>query len=454
MRHYHPLVLLALVLAVAPLTSVLRAQPCEPAWTPGLFEALGTDGRVRAMEVFEDAGGPALYVAGNFDNVGALRVNKIARWDGRSWSALGAGVDGRVTALAVFDDGSGPALYVAGMFRAASGVHANYIARWDGKHWSALGIGMSGGNGETWVRALTVFDDGSGPALYAGGRFAGAGAVPADLLAKWNGKRWSALGETSFAGFFPEVRASEVFDEGTGAALYVGGSFQSVNAVEVNYVARWDGATWSPLASGMQFREHHYVAALLGTNDGPGPVLYAGGWFWSTAAGVVAPGIAAWDGKEWRSVGGSMEEMGVFALTRFDDGHGPAVYAGGSFKTAGGVPANAIAKWDGRTWSALGDGLRTGAVETITGFNDDAGPALYAGGSFLSAGGFASANIARWGLPLPRGDLNSDGDVDLSDLGILLSDFGCATGACPGDADCDGDTDLSDLAIVLANFGR
>jgi hypothetical protein len=54
------------------------------------------------------------------------------------------------------------------------------------------------------------------------------------------------------------------------------------------------------------------------------------------------------------------------------------------------------------------------------------------------------------------GDLDDDDDVDLSDLGILLSDFGCTAGpgACPGDIDDDGDTDLSDLQILLDNFGK
>ena len=33
------------------------------------------------------------------------------------------------------------------------------------------------------------------------------------------------------------------------------------------------------------------------------------------------------------------------------------LYVGGRFSEAGGVPANCIAKWDGRAWSALGSGL-------------------------------------------------------------------------------------------------
>ena len=59
------------------------------------------------------------------------------------------------------------------------------------------------------------------------------------------------------------------------------------------------------------------------------------------------------------------------------------------------------------------------------------------------------------GTPPIPGDLDHDGDVDLSDLAILLSDFGCisTTPPCVGDINGDAGTDLNDLAILLANFG-
>ena len=64
-----------------------------------------------------------------------------------------------------------------------------------------------------------------------------------------------------------------------------------------------------------------------------------------------------------------------------------------------------------------------------------------------------------WGrggsAPCP-GDLDGDGDVDQSDLGIMLADYGCTDGPgnCPGDIDGDGDTDQSDLGVLLANYGQ
>lgn len=55
----------------------------------------------------------------------------------------------------------------------------------------------------------------------------------------------------------------------------------------------------------------------------------------------------------------------------------------------------------------------------------------------------------------PPGDLNDDGDIDLSDLAALLSYFGTPSGATWPYGDLDGDeaVTLTDLAILLSNFG-
>ena len=53
------------------------------------------------------------------------------------------------------------------------------------------------------------------------------------------------------------------------------------------------------------------------------------------------------------------------------------------------------------------------------------------------------------------GDLDHDGEIGLSDLAQLLSNYGTTSGAVyeDGDLDADGDVDLADLAALLAVYG-
>jgi hypothetical protein len=143
---------------------------------------------VNALAVHDDGSGAALHAGGDFSFAGGLSARRIASWDGTQWSALANGIQSNVNALASHDDGGGTALFTGGLFLGAGDVtKANHIARWDGAGWSALGDGLDGK-----VQAMAVYDDGSGPALYAAGTFTIAGGVNANL-ARWDGTGWSAL---------------------------------------------------------------------------------------------------------------------------------------------------------------------------------------------------------------------------------------------------------------------
>ena len=362
-------------------------------WKGSAWSRLGSgvSSSVLDLTVFDDGSGPALYVGGGFTQVGESPANRIARWDGASWSPLGTGLSGdsfpAVSALTVFDDGSGPALYAGGRFTQAGGQAANNIARWNGTDWSRLGSGV----GNFSVSDLTVFDDGSGPALYAGGRFTQAGGQTVNNIARWNGSAWSPLiAPNGTRGVNGDVYALKVFDDGSGPALYAGGEFYTAGGQAASLIARWDGASWSPLGSGIHSSS---VRALAVFDDGSGPALYAGGNF-TQAGGQTVSNIARWDGASWSPLGLGMNDS-VFALEVIDDGSGPALYAGGYFTQAGGSPASHVARWDGASWSPLGSGMNN-AVFAIDVFDDGSGPALYAGGGFTIAGGNASAYIAKW----------------------------------------------------------
>jgi hypothetical protein len=55
--------------------------------------------------------------------------------------------------------------------------------------------------------------------------------------------------------------------------------------------------------------------------------------------------------------------------------------------------------------------------------------------------------------PCP-GDVDGDGIVNITDLGIVLQNFGQSGPGIPGDVDSDDDVDITDLGILLANFGN
>ena len=98
-------------------------------------------------------------------------------------------MDGEVEVLAAYDDGGGPALYAGGEFSAAGGVLASNVARWDGSSWSALGDGT-----DEKVRALVAYSTGGESVLLVAGHFTSAGGVETPGLARWQAPEWSSLG--------------------------------------------------------------------------------------------------------------------------------------------------------------------------------------------------------------------------------------------------------------------
>lgn len=373
------------LLAVSAVSFIVTNTPgqCDPHWAGGEFCVPGLNGFGYASIVWNDGSGEALYVGGLFGVAGCADTPLVARWDGDSWSGLGTGISGdEVSAIAVFDDGRGPALFVGGEFTYAGGVSTPNIARWDGNNWSAVGEGTSG-----HVRALAVYDDGSGPALYAAGRFSSAGAVTASSIAKWDGNQWSALSPDIVSNAIYDL---EVYNDGSGPGLYACGTFPALGPALARHIARWDGNSWSPLADGLE--SSPYTMQVF--DDGGGPALYVGGSFDNPDS---IRGIARWDGTAWSNVGGGLAGASDIcrSLRVLDDGTGPALYAAGYFHQVGTTDARFVARWDGSGWSPLGDGLDSQA-HTIIAFDAGFGPEIYATGNLYSQGTVNAANIARW----------------------------------------------------------
>lgn len=366
--------------------------------------------------------GTDLYAGGSFEvaNLGDdVPANNIARWNGTEWFALGSpsanGVDNGVFALAAI----GTDLYVGGSFNWAnafspSALAVNRVARWDGSSWSTLGSGVgarAGGSSNPWVHTLVV----SGTDLYVGGGFTEVNPgtvdqIPVNHLARWDGASWSILGDGDGNGVSGRVW-SMVF---IGNDLYVGGAFNQAypgvlfpnqNVVSALRVARWDGSQWYALDSGSGNGLGAFVFALA-TN---GSDLVVGGWFSEANVGDPQPAnnIVAWTGTSWTAL-----EYGALATIRAVAVSGDDVYIGGDFTNIGTavapLAANRVAHWNGDTWSALGSSGGNGVNGPVAALAIGA-DGLYVGGDFTVAnvggpstsshdrgGGIDANRIARW----------------------------------------------------------
>lgn len=375
-----------LYVAGAFLTAGGASHPHLVRWDGTSWSSVGSpnfDTSVNALIVHDDGSGTALYAAGRFTSP----ASGIARWDGTSWSSVGTGIpisiSSEVHDLHVHDDGTGPALYAAGTFTVAGGTPVDRVAKWDGASWSAVGSG----HGIVHVAHLETFDDGSGTALWAAGGIVGT-AVSKEF-ATWDGASW-----TNVEQFDQGLSKLQIWDDGLGGgpALYVGGFYSFVDDERVDSIGRWTGSTVAPLVVGSGATGAADVMNALGTHDdGGGTKLYA-----DRGRAIVGDheGVEAWDGSSW-SAAGVPSDGDVRALVSYDDGAGAALFAAGTFTEIGGVPAGSIAEWDGSAWSEVGGGV-SGDVFDLEVHDFGSGPVLVVAGNMTAAGGVASSAVVTW----------------------------------------------------------
>ncbi|MBL8880608.1 MAG: hypothetical protein JNG88_15965, partial [Phycisphaerales bacterium] len=259
-----------------------EAQLIAPVWN-GVNRPL----RVKAIVPFESN----LYVAGNFAYIENTRVESIACWNGQYWAPLAGGVSnpenvpglyGWVNALAIYDDGGGSALYAGGRFTRAGGVPVQGIAKWDGLQWHAVGTLDSD---DCVVLALATADFGEGLRLFAGGDIATVGGVAVSNLAAWDGQQWHDVGGGVGNGVGAVYALKAAMIENA-PQLFVGGSFGSAGPLQTEDIARWDGAAWHAVGGGMSTTSSGTVYSIEVFDDGDGPAIWLGGDFESTSAGV------------------------------------------------------------------------------------------------------------------------------------------------------------------------
>ena len=339
----------------------------------------------------------------------------VAHWeDGQGIPGVGLG--GSINAWASFDDGNGPAVYAGGWFRAADDEVVNGIARWDGEEWHPVagGIGL---NFAQEICAMASFDDGNGEKLYVAGQFDEIDGKSANGFARWDGETWQVLpGQVGF-GFRTLVVSEDTF----GPALFAGGEFISAGGAFSPNIARWKGG-WSALGSGLSGR---FVNAVAFFDDGSGEALYAGTDFNSGESS-----LRRWDGTSWTQVAGT-PAAAIQSLRVFDNGSGPRLAVGFSFG-----PTSSVYEWDGFTWTPLGV-MTSSTIDDLDVWPNGGNDLLVASGRIVTANGNPMGNITTWngtdwlGLGTPAGLSSTVPGMAVLDVGngpsIYVGGAGVAT---------------------------
>ncbi len=272
-----------------------------------------------------------------------IRVRIDPTFSDANWISMGGipGANGDVYAAVV--DGAGN-LYIGGELYYRGRCHGQQHCQMEREQ--LVGPGVR--DGRHGVYALAV----SGSDLYAGAisrrRAAarpttlpnGTGAVGRPWARGWTTAvcvRWRCRAATCMRGARSRRRA----------------------AAAANYIAKWNGSSWSALGSGMGG-----VSLTCVRWRCRAATCMSGGIF-TTAGGIPANRIAKWNGSSWSALGSGMSRTSPTSRVMRWRCRAATCMRAAISRHAGGSEANDIAKWNGSSWSALGSGWGAGLTANL-----------------------------------------------------------------------------------------
>lgn len=361
-------------------------------WSGNAWRTIGTlnpvnapPGSISGMAI--DSKG-RLYVSGGFESIDKTKAMNIAWWDGNAWHRLGNGNGfpigpGQYSGDAILNIAidKGDILY---------GLNLNRIGAWNPKSgWSMVGDTLSL---EPWA----VFLAGDGrPGAVGRFRYRKVGEGP---LALYDGKAWQfPIDATGFHGSISSQEGISYLERANSAVpgkdgvLYVS-TFSSVYTVKNGEMRRLGDPDGEKQIAGN-------VLALIGDSEGN---LYAAGEGVRIGGSGPPLTVVRWDGKHWGpltstareakkaaaerpakpslpptlTIPASLNRDSIKSIALAPDGQ---IYISGSFQVPSGKEfLNRLARWDGKTWRAVGPGLSAPAVAMAA----DRFGNLYAAGVF------------------------------------------------------------------------
>lgn len=399
-----------------------------------------------------------LYVGGHFERAGGLGCPNTARWDGQSWQSLGGGLPGAYNAsvrdlaswrgsivavgtfyspgsnapanVALFSGtqwsdldpqlsyqwyrsyGScspyGQSLAIGGSFAVLGSTGVNNLGLWNGSDWQPLYGTPRGRGASARIRSLEKIDG----YLVAGGEFETIGGTCANLVAKWDGDKWTGLGlSNKINGWVTDITSFE-------GKIYITGNLYNLRSdSNATVVARLDDTGWADLSDGLQYEVqlwslHDHNGRLYGGGNYGLYILSGGNWIklvegkvnslitynnelfgagsFLTQEDPYYHAVGRYDDDGWHKVGegiGASTSMGS-ALFVYN---GALVVGGDPLTWVGGKLAGGVAIWDGSSWNVMP--INSYQTPSVKCFEEYQGK-LFVGGIFFGEGNDTIRSIA------------------------------------------------------------
>lgn len=332
-------------------------------WNGTTWEALGS-GLTETVRKIVPAGNGHLYVLAN---------RKVIHWNGTVWTTIGeTSNSGYPLGLAVHPNGH---IYVGGTFDAINGVAVQKLAIWNGSTWSSPLTSI-----DRYINDVFINPAGQ---VYIGGSFSQINGINASKIAVWNGSSWAGMGNLTHlinGSYITNVQKITQINN----QLLIGGDLLSTDAPQGYYeewnIARWDGNSWQPMGLGAD----DTVTNIAGfTEQG----VFIAGKF-SVVGDIGTHKIAKWNGSAWEPVveGNGIPGDNLLVMDSAISANGD-VYVAGSFMGVGNLRSPYVAKWDKseQAWQKLGDDLLSLASAYAIAVAPNG--TVYAGRYYLPAGG-------------------------------------------------------------------
>ncbi len=302
---------------------------------------------------------------------------------GQGWFELGTGdnalkAHGQIRTLCTDSKNN---VYAAGQFLDSITTFGHsYVAKWDNiMHiWTKLGTGSDALSGNQNINSIATDTQDN---VYAAGAFTNGSSWwnGFEYVAKWDGVSWSELG----------VGGSSLNAHGTinsicidrSGNVYAAGNFY--NSYGESYVAKWNGSYWSELPG---LHANLFINSIC-VDDSMN--IYAGGTFSDTAGHKY---VAKWTQatNTWSALGAGFDSAmtnAYITVVRVDDAFN--VFAAVNFQhLASSTSFTNIFKWDGHIWSNTGNAdsalnANNQVFDLCVGNNGE----VYAAGAFTNSSG-------------------------------------------------------------------